>query len=182
MEGKIFKYEHIKHYEIIPPDLRIFMGVDLAISQKESADFVAIATIGKNEFGQMFLIDMFHERLSFLQTFSKIRQKSDQYHPLRVFIESNAYQDSQAQILAALTDVPVKPFWTHKDKVVRAWRLSAKFENGLMYFPKYGVAEFTDNLIAFPDAEHDDEFDALDFAVMGSFLRMRKPRKTFGVI
>ena len=69
-----------------------------------------------------------------------------------------------------------------KDKVSRAWKLSAKFENGQIMLPRFGVQDLTDTLVEFPDVTHDDEFDALDIAVMSTFGRQRKPRKKFGVI
>jgi predicted phage terminase large subunit-like protein len=99
-----------------------------------------------------------------------------------VYIESNQYQAAMAQLLGVISDVPVKPVITLKDKTSRAWTLSAKFENGDVYFPKFGAQDFIDRLIEFPDAESDDEFDAFEIAVSNAFKKQKKERRDFGVI
>lgn len=182
MEGQIFKYEWINYYDILPNNIVVFQGVDLAISKQSSADYFCIATIGKDEYGRIFIIDIYKDRLSFLQQTKKIIEKSNQFNPRRVFIESNVYQKSQAELVSALSDVPVKPVITEIDKVSRAWKLAAKFENGQVHFPKFGVADTIDGLVEFPNATHDDEFDAIDLAIMNTFKRQRKARKQFGVL
>ena len=182
MEGAIFKFEWIKYYDTLPDKLVIFQGIDLAISKKETADYFCIATIGKDEFGRIYIIDVYRDRLSFLQQTAKIIDKSKQFNPRRVFIESNVYQKSQAELVAALSDVPMKPVYTDIDKVSRGWKLSAKFENGLVFFPKFGVAGTIDELVVFPDGDHDDQFDAIEIAIMNTFRRNKKERRKFGVI
>lgn len=182
MEGAIFKYEWINYYDVLPDNLVIFQGIDLAISKQSSADYFCIATIGKDEFGRIFVIDVYKDRLSFLQQTNKIIEKSNQFNPRRVFIESNVYQKAQAELVVAFSDVPVKPVYTDTDKVSRAWKFAAKFENGVVFFPKFGVSETIDSLVEFPDGSHDDEFDALEIAVMNTFKRQRKKRREFGVL
>jgi predicted phage terminase large subunit-like protein len=166
----------------LPDNLRLYQGVDLAISKKEAADYFAIVTIGKDQFNNIYLIDVFSGKYSFLQQFNKIVDRATRYDPIRVFVEANAYQVAQSHLLMALSDVRVKPIITVKDKVTRAWKISIKFENHQVFFPKFGVQEFSDNLIAFPDVDHDDEFDAFDLAVSGSSFKLKKPRPEFGVI
>lgn len=182
MQGAIFQFEHIRYYKIPPDNLRIFQGVDLAISKKESADYFSIVTIGKDEYNRIYLLDVYFDRLSFLQQFNTIVSKFIQFDPMRVFVEANAYQMAQVHLLSALSEVRVKPVITLKDKVTRAWHLASKFENHLVYFPEFGVHNFTDMLIAFPDCDHDDPFDAFELAVTGSGMRMKKDRKQFGLI
>ena len=182
MEGAIFKFEWFKYYDILPDKLVIFQGIDLAISKSDTADYFCIATIGKDEFGRIYIIDIYKDRISFLQQTQKIIEKSHQFNPRRVFIESNVYQKSQQELVTALSDVPVKPVYTEIDKVSRAWKLSAKFENGMVFFPKFGVSGTIDSLVEFPDANHDDEFDAIDLAIMNTYKRSKKERRKFGVI
>lgn len=182
MVGKIFKHEWFKYYDSLPEKLFIVQGIDLAIAQKNTSDYFCIATVGKDEFGRVYLIDLYKERLTFLQQAMKIIEKNNQFRPRRVFIEANAYQSAQSQLLQVISNVPVKPVITLRDKVTRAWTLSSKFENGNVFFPKWGVQELTDNLILFPDCEHDDDFDALEIAVSNLFRKIKKDRREFGVI
>lgn len=174
MEGKIFKFEDFKFYEVLPPGLRVFQGVDLAISQKETADYFVIVTIGKDQYNNIYLIDVYKAKLTFLQQTEKIKQKFLQYDPIRVFIEANAYQNAQVQMLLSTTDVRVRPVLTQKDKVTRAWHLAHKFESGMVYLPRWGCQDFSDQMIAFPDVDHDDMFDGFEIAVSGSSKRTRR--------
>lgn len=182
MEGKIFQYNNIRYYDILPDQLVIIQGVDLAISKTETSDYFSITTIGKDEFNRIYLIDMFKERMSFLAQFRTIVAKWQQFRGLRVFVEANAYQMAQVHMLAAKSEVPVVPVITLKDKVTRAWHLAAKFEAAQVFFPRFGVQNFIDTLIAFPDCDHDDDFDSFEIAVSGAFRPIRKSRKHFGVI
>ena len=189
MVGKIFKYDWFRYYDSLPEKLLVFQGVDLAISEKDKSCYFAIATIGKDEFGRIYLIDLYKDRLSFLQQTARIIKKSKQFNPRRVFIEANAYQRSQSELLQVVSMVPVKPVITQKDKITRAWTLSSKFENGNVFFPRWGtyttgdaIQELRDNLIKFPDCEHDDDFDALEIAISNSFKRVNKDRREFGII
>jgi len=186
MVGKIFQYDWFKEYDSLPDKLIIFQGVDLAISESDKADYFVIATIGKDEFGRIYLIDLFMDRLSFLKQTFKILDKAEQFHPRRTFIESNAYQKAQAQLVQVLSNVPVKPVITIKDKITRAWTLSSKFENGNVFFPAYtkceNIRKFKENLVKFPDVEHDDDFDAFDIAVSNAFRKVRRDRREFGLI
>lgn len=189
MVGKIFKYDWFRYYEALPEKILIFQGVDLAISEKDKSCYFVIATIGKDEFGRIYLVDLYKDRLSFLQQTGKIIEKAKQFNPRRVFIEANAYQRSQSELLQVVSMVPVKPVITQRDKTTRAWTLSSKFENGNVFFPRWGayttgdaIQELRDNLIKFPDCEHDDDFDALEIAISNSFKRVNKDRREFGII
>lgn len=51
-----------------------------------------------------------------------------------------------------------------KDKVTRAMRRSANFENHKVYF-REGMDDLEECLLLFPEVDHDDLFDALDFAM-----------------
>ena len=182
MEGKIFKFEWFRYYDILPQKLRIITGVDLAITVQSTSDYFSTATIGVDEFGRIYLIDIYEERLSFLQQTKKIISKTTQFTPRRVFIESNNYQKAQSDLLQIVSMVPVRPVVTLTDKVTRARTLSGKFENGNVFFPRQGAQEFIDQMIAFPDCEHDDMFDAFEIAVSGAFKSRKKSRRDFGVI
>lgn len=182
MEGKIFNYSDFQFYKILPEGLKIFQGVDLAISEKETADYFVVCTIGKDQYNNIFIIDIYEKRLSFPKQTKMIEQKFNQFKPMRVFIEANNYQKSQTQQILATTDVRAKPVLTIKDKVTRAWHLAHKFEAGQMFFPEFGAQGLIDQLLAFPDVDHDDMFDALEIAVTSSGRKQKKDRKEPGLL
>ena len=79
-------------------------------------------------------------------------------------IETNQYQKALAQELRRLSLLPVININTTKDKVTRAMRRSANFENHKVFF-REGMDDLEECLLLFPEVDHDDLFDALDHAM-----------------
>lgn len=96
-----------------------------------------------------------------------IKIKAEQWQPLTVGIESNEYQKALSGELIRATSLPIKQLNTQKDKVSRAQRCSALFENGKIRIPA-DMTGLIDELGFFPDGEHEDVFYALDFALTTS--------------
>jgi len=174
-DSGIFKESWLQFYETLPleqdangayrhADLRIFQGVDLAISQKSSADYFAVVTIGVDHSHNVYVLDTFHGRLTFDKQMHKIRDLADRFHPLRIAIESNAFQDALPAELARTSALPVRRVRQKRDKLTRAVCLSPQFENGKIFL-KRSMAELIGELLLFPRARHDDLFDALELAV-----------------
>jgi predicted phage terminase large subunit-like protein len=162
-QGHIFRYEWLQWYDELPQDLKVYQGVDLAISDKETADYFVICTIGLSTDNNIYILDMFRERLSFKAQTEIIKKKAEQWQPLKIGIETNQYQKALAQELIRTSQAPIKELMTQKDKVSRAQRRSAEFENKRVFLRK-DMHLFVDELVLFPDATHDDMVDAYDFA------------------
>lgn len=186
-KGNIIKYEYLRYYdswefrkdgrvdvhykdehtgESITKTCRLFMGVDLAISQKETADFFVICVIGKSDDNKYFVLDIFKDRLSFDGQINKIleygQKKFDAVE--RIGVEAVAYQQAMCQELRRQSNLPVVNIRTTKDKVTRLMRRSALFENGQIYL-RPNQQDLIDQLLLMPESSHDDMFDSLDFAI-----------------
>jgi predicted phage terminase large subunit-like protein len=164
MKGAVFKDEWLRFYDAVPNGLRIFQGVDLSIAGHADADFFAIVTIGIDNFHSIYVLDCYQARLSFRRQTAAIVERFDRFDPIRVAIESNAYQAAQVERVRELGVVRAEKVFTTRDKVSRAWKLSALFEDGRVYLGR-AMHELAEQLLAFPQCEHDDLFDALDLAV-----------------
>jgi predicted phage terminase large subunit-like protein len=163
-EGNVFQYDWFQYYDTIPAGLRIFQGVDPAISQKDTADFFALVTVGIDE-GNIYVLDIIRERLTFDQQIQMIKRKHNEWQPLIVGIEKVAYQEALIQhVREEYPEIRVKEIQTIRDKVSRAYNRSGLFENGRI-FVRRDMHLFIDELVLFPDAQHDDQFDAFDFAL-----------------
>lgn len=162
--GAVFREEWFRFYRHAPDELAIYQGVDLAISSSKAADYFAIVTVGRNEQSEFYVLDVFRGRLTFEQQAQAIVRKANEFKPVRVAIEATGYQAAMAQVLRSKTAVPVRAVYPHKNKMTRALRLSASFENGKVFLRR-NQEMLMEELLQFPDGEHDDLFDALEMAM-----------------
>ncbi len=164
MKGAVFKEDWLRFYDMLPAQLRIFQGVDLAISRESGSDFFAIVTVGIDAWGNVYVIDCHQARLSFRQQTAAVVKRFLQFDPIRVAIESNAYQAAQVERVRELGVVRATKVFTTRDKLSRAWKLSALFEDRRVWLGR-NMHELVEQLLTFPQCEHDDLFDALDLAI-----------------
>lgn len=174
MKGSMFKPEWMNIYTELPPNtgLDSFMGVDLAIGQKTINDYTAIVTVVIDQkTGNIYVLSAWHGRITFHEQEQHIQARYLSTYddpsvrgPHLVAIENIAYQDAIVQELKRKTSLPVKAITPSKDKVTRASSLSAIMENGKILF-KEDHRELLDELLLFPEGDHDDLVDALVMAV-----------------
>ena len=188
-KGKIFKYKYFKHFEEYEVDydlnrvrvkvldsqgvpywipVRIYMGADLAISEDETSnnDYFVLTVIGVDKNKNVYVLDYLKERLTFNAQLNAILDYGKNKFPMveRIGVETVQYQKSLAQEIRRLSLLPVVNIQTSKDKVTRAMRRSALFENGKVWF-RIGMDDLEECLLLFPEVDHDDLFDGLDFAL-----------------
>lgn len=188
-KGKIFKYKYFKHFEEYEVDydlnrvrvkvldsqgvpywipVRIYMGADLAISEDETSnnDYFVLTVIGVDSNKNVYVLDYLKERLTFNAQLNAILDYGKNKFPMveRIGVETVQYQKSLAQEIRRLSLLPVINIQTSKDKVTRAMKRSALFENGKVWF-RIGMDDLEECLLLFPEVDHDDLFDGLDFAL-----------------
>lgn len=164
--GVIFMYDWFKFYDKQQVNLKIYQGVDLAISKKDTADFFVILTLGIDRAGNVYILDIYRRRgVSFNEQLRVVIKKAEEWKPLKIGIETTAYQAVLAQEVSRLTLLPVIEIPTSKDKVMRAQMRSGLVESGRVHVRTY-MHDFVSELTMFDaDAEHDDMFDAFDFGL-----------------
>lgn len=131
-----------------------FMGVDFAMSSNVSADFTVVWTMGIDDFGNRWIIDIQRERgMAYQEQLSMINTTARKYDPALIFVEDNAMQRIFGDELIRTSDLPIRKFTTgvqknSLDKGVPSLRLL--LENGKFRIPrgdKHSV-EMTDIWIA----------------------------------
>jgi len=182
MEGEIFQIDHCHLIEPdqIPNNLQIYMGIDLAISEKDSSDKFAICVIGMDVHKNRYVMDFYENHLRFSKQTEKIIEFYEKYKPIRCCIETNAYQKAQYHALKDDydQDMRLKPVNQDKDKITRAWKLEPLFEDNKVYFKKGGNMHLMiEQLVLFPNFRYKDVFDAFDLAVRASKLKKRRGRR-----
>ena len=145
-------------------DWRIGMGVDLALSQRDGADWTAIVVVAIHSDGRIFILDAYRDRLTFRGILKLIESVADQWKPARVNVESVQFQAAVVQELLRETRLPVTPYRPDKDKFTRFLPLQVRFEQGLFTLADSLPNTFADELLSFPVGDHDDFVDALGMA------------------
>lgn len=190
MQGEIFHGQHFRYYEGDPKELanrlnlKIWSACDLAIGENTKGDKYADVTIGTDpETANIYVLDKYNKHVPYTTQIQRADYIFETWDPLRFGIESNAFQKGRLgavyrELGTAIGDRCV-PVLTHKDKITRAWKLQAMYENGRIFHRRNLDADLEDQLIEFPNGKFDDLFDALELAIMlGIFVGARKRRKS----
>ena len=169
-EGGILKRSWLQYTDInnIYLDNSItYTGWDLAISQKETADFMCSATIKLNKLdGKMYLVDWTREHLTFPEQMQAVQNIQSKWNADLIGIESNAYQAALSQALAPYM-LPIKQIVATKDKVTKITSTFMQFSQGNVYLPLNHplLGEFENEYVYFPTGKHDDMLDATQMAI-----------------
>lgn len=169
--GSLIKRNYIKYYDesdVNKDKLDIYIGIDLAISKKETADYTALAVIGYDSTSSnIYIIDVFKARLSFNEIINTIIQTAEKYkNKLKVIgIETVAFQSAVSDELLRITNLPIKEIKPVKDKVTRFLPVTAKYESGYIYHNTTLPNYFESELLSFPESDNDDLIDAISYAI-----------------
>ena len=163
IDRRVLKYDKRRTYE---DDTYKITTVDLAVSTKDTADYTVICTATITKDSDIFVEDVIRDRIEAPNLIPILQSVYNKYQPSFIGIEKTGYQLAMVQ-LARREGLPVKELRADKDKVARAYPLSAKMEAGKIYFPRQKVwyANLERELLQFPASEHDDQVDALAYIV-----------------
>lgn len=180
MQGEVFQYDHCQIVDDsqIPEGLRMFIGVDLAIGEKEQHDLFALVVLGLCKQNNRYVIEYVDGHLRFSEQTKTILKYYRRHDPVRLCIEANAYQAAQYQTLKDEDkDLRIVPVYTDKDKITRAWKLSSLFEEQKFHFRRGLPGRLLDQIVLFPNYRYKDGFDALDLANHAIKLRSKRRRR-----
>lgn len=167
MEGARFKFDWLEFYEDEPKTMKVYQGVDLAISEKNTAAYFALVTIGISLDNSIYLLEYRRERLDFPSQCRLIKSQIKSHRPILCGIEDYAYQKAMVQWLNADPEAKQLPFkGTHSPgkKPVRLGAMAPLFERGVIKIRK-SMHEFIEEYLAFPQSGTFDLLDALEIAI-----------------
>ena len=172
-EEAIIRPEDIHYYDEKPKSSAAMKGhgVDLAISQKEDADYTSIVS------GEVFYQDdapkifirpnPYNEHVTFHEFLKKVRSIPGEMGGANIFfVEDVAYQKAAIQEMerAMLPVVPMKPT---TDKRSRLQVVAPYIKNGTVLFPRSGCEELLGQIFNLGVESHDDLCDALVWLIQG---------------
>ena len=169
--GAMIKRHWISRYQepLILDDSRILQSWDTAQTEGGQNDYSVCTTWACRD-NSWFLIDVLRGRFDYPTLRARAIDSAKRRRPEIIRIEEAGVGAALAAELkgAGLPVVAIKP---DRDKVTRMSIQSAKFESGLVYFPKDArwLADLEDELFGFPHVRHDDQVDSISQALAHEF-------------
>jgi len=180
-EGQIITPEDIHYYDERPKSTAAMKGhgIDLAISQKASADYTSIVS------GEVFYVEdkppyhagdtpkifirpnPYNEHVTFHDFMTKVRAIPAELGGANMFfVEDVQYQKAAIQEMerAMLPVVPMKPV---HDKRSRLQVVAPFIKNGTVLFPRTGCEELLGQVFNLGVESHDDLCDGLTYLLQG---------------
>jgi predicted phage terminase large subunit-like protein len=171
---QIIKYDWIHFYDDLPSQSlnTTFIGTDLAISEKASADYTAIVPLNiygeGNNLSFYILPNIINERLTPLNTIEEMEEMAQLLHGT-VLVEDVGYQGSVVDHLVSDGYRAERVQLHGKDKPARLKMASYFFQSGKVFFPRSGADILIRQLTGFGKEKHDDLADALTLAMNYAF-------------
>jgi len=160
-DGSFFKPEWLqRRVGELPLFATTVIGVDLALG---GADYLAIIVLGITAGGDWHIIESPQARLDFSAQLELIARLARRYRPSVIGVESVAYQLAAVQELRRRYRLSVIALRPRGGKLLRAQSLAAWLATGRLWLPPT-PGPLTDELLAFPQGQHDDLTDALGYA------------------
>ena len=159
--------------------MKIFGFLDSALggsARSRKTDFAAIATVGVDQWGYCYLLDMWMQRATPTKQVKRIFELHERWS-YRVFgIEANCFQsilllpiDEEKKRLKSEGKhhwrLAVEPVTHRENKISRIASLEPLVTNGWLLFSERLPQSFFHQCQDFPESLHDDGLDALEGAV-----------------
>ncbi len=166
-EGLIFRKDWFDYFDDLPRDRRFLftMGIDLASSERERADWTARVVVAEDEFHEHWVLGSYR-----VKTESGHRQFVKDGAAAfpgisKIIIETNQHQSTLVQDLLNETTLPVVGRKTDVDKRTRARAVAARYESHRVHHHRsLKGGELEAEELNFPKG-HDDLIDALGLAM-----------------
>lgn len=168
-------------FQFLPLTLPAFtwvgLGVDLAISEKQTADYTAVCTAALDANNRLYLLDMRRGQWTMNQTLEQLKaaaaRTQAQYGRLDLIaIENVQFQAAVTQEMLRTTKLPARGVFPDKDKVARARAWGVRAEQAQVFVDREAPwwPAFADEAADFPTGDHDDQVDAVSAAWQGAGL------------
>ena len=174
-EGTFFQKPWFKrfNYGDHPRNLHFYGTSDYAVSEEEGRDFTDQGMIGVDEFGDIWVIDWWRDRVSSDKWIKAQLDLIKKWAPFCWFEEAGVIKKAVAPLQSRMgqeAEVYCRHEWlpSIKDKITRARGLQARAAEGKVHILQGLIIDgedigdvLIDQLIRFPSGAHDDGVDAL---------------------
>lgn len=148
-----------------------YAGVDLAISEKDSADFTTVVSAhiySRKEKMRIYILpNPICQKLNFPAQVELLKNFKTTQMPKStdiLFVESVAYQEALPQMLD-LHGIEAEGVKPKGDKRTRLALTSTAIKSGIIKFPRQGCEKLIEQLVGFGVEKHDDLADAFSLLI-----------------
>lgn len=168
MRGNVFQSSYFQYFDRLDPNKRytIRMGVDLASSEKERADYTARVTTAEDEEGNFYVLSVYRDKRETHHAEFVVDGWMAYPHMDLVIVENQQFQSTLVrQIMADYPRIPVLGKKSDVDKTTRARAAASRYEGRKVFHHRsLQGGDFESELLMFPKG-HDDMVDALGFSM-----------------
>lgn len=183
-ETQIFKKSYFQYYDRLPKgQYNRFIAVDLAISQKSTADYTAMTVLAVNNQNQRFIEDIDFGRYDVNTIIEHLFELVIKYRPVKVFVEKVAFQAVMEQLIRK--EMLKRNVFFQLEMVQPKGKKEDRIRSLQPYYAAHSIwhkkdapylTELENELIMFTDtgtkAEHDDLIDSLEMVNRYAFPPM----------
>ncbi|MCR6732646.1 MAG: phage terminase large subunit [Afipia sp.] len=167
--GGMIKRDWLRYYDQLPERsyrTKVIQSWDTAAKVGSQNDWSVCTTwllVDKH----FYLMDVTRGRYEYPQLRATAIALAQRYDPLKILVEDASTGIALAQELKQSGIYTVMPVPIERDKQGRLFVHQAKFEGGLVLFPKKALflAQLEAELLTFPQGKHDDQVDSLSQAL-----------------
>lgn len=171
----------VRYYNILPEVRTIAIGVDLAISKSETADYTSITTIAETVNGKYYVVENRRGRWNFNETMEQVykvwcaHKERFQGKTFKLGFEDVAYQKAAIEEFGRRYSIHPTPIKQHTDKRARLETLVPYFSNDQVFFAEKGQEQLVNEVLYFGVEPHDDCVDSFELA-MRLLINKDRPR------
>lgn len=147
-----------------------YIGTDLAVTEKETADWSVFVIAAMDEAGYMFIVDVIRERMDAKEIVATLLSLQNTYEPVAITMEKGQIEKAigpflREEMLTRNTFPYIIPLAPSMDKLARARSIQARCRAGAVKFDKqaHWYYDFEDEATLFPRGKHDDQVDAFAY-------------------
>lgn len=154
--------------DVLKGNVKVYMAVDFAISEKERADYTAMVVGALDSYNILHIIDLVRGRMDAKEIIDTMLALNERYNPDIVTVEAGAIEKAigpflKAEMFDTGNFINLNPMTPIKDKESRARSIQGRMRAGAVHFDKKAewFPELEQEILTFPRSAHDDQVDAL---------------------
>ncbi len=168
--GALIRRDWLRYYDVLPGrtyKTKVIQSWDTAAKDGIHNDYSVCTTWLLVDRKHYYLLNVTRERFDYPRLRDAAVALAQRHQPTAILIEDASTGIALSQELRQAGRFVVKAIPVERDKVTRLWLQQAKFEAGLVHFPRAApwLATLEAELLTFPQAKHDDQVDSLSQAL-----------------